>query len=87
MKENETNKRIPNEPNTLTSSRHDWTLAKINGEWIPLDATWNMFDKNLPVTHIFQNYGNVLLRTRSNANNLVDNKVTKEIIKYIKNQK
>ena len=85
MKENETNKKIPNEPNTLTSSRHDWTLAKIKGEWIPLDATWNMFDKNLPITHIFQNYGNVFLRTRSNSDNLVDNKITKEVIKYIKN--
>ena len=87
MKENETNKKIPNEPNTLTSSRHDWTLAKIKGEWIPLDATWNMFDKNLPITHIFQNYGNVFLRTRSNSDNLVDNKITKEVIKYIKNKK
>ena len=85
IKENETNKNIPNDPNTLTSSRHNWTLAKINGEWIPLDATWNMFDKNVPVTHIFQNYGNVTLTTNSNSDNLVENKITNEIIKYVKN--
>ena len=85
MKENEINKKIPNEPNTLNSSRHNWTLAKINGEWIPLDATWNMLDKNVPITHIFQNYGNVILSTRSNQNNVVDHKITKEIIKYVKN--
>ena len=84
MKENEINKAIPNEPNTLSNSRHNWTLAKINGEWIPLDATWNMFDKNVPVTHIFQNYGNVTLTTNSNSDNLVENKITKEIIKYVK---
>ena len=84
MKQNEINKAIPNEPNTLSNSRHNWTLAKINGEWIPLDATWNMFDKNVPVTHIFQNYGNVTLTTNSNSDNLVENKITKEIIKYVK---
>ena len=86
MKENENDKVIPNQsPDTLTSSRHDWTLAKIDGEWIPFDATWNMFDRIIPVTHIFQNYGNVTYTTRSDANNPVDNNVTKEVIKFIKN--
>ena len=85
MKENENNKGIPNEPDTLTNSGHVWTLAKIDGEWIPLDATWNLFDKIIPVTHIFQNYGNMTLHTLSNENNPVDNKITKEVIKYIKN--
>ncbi len=85
MKENENNKGIPNEPDTLTNSGHVWTLAKIDGEWIPLDATWNLFDKIIPVTHIFQNYGNMTIHTLSNENNPVDNKITKEVIKYIKN--
>lgn len=85
MKENEINKAIPNEPNTLSNSRHNWTLAKINEEWIPLDATWNILDKNVPITHIFQNYGTVTLTTRCNAKNQVNKKITKEIIKYVKN--
>jgi hypothetical protein len=86
MKENEQYKVIPAAPDTLTRSRHDWTLAKIDGKWIPLDATWNMFDKILPVTHIFQNYGNITLTTRYYGDNVVNNKVTKEIIKYVKNK-
>ena len=84
MKENENSKIVQNEPNTLTSSKHDWTLAKIDGKWIPLDATWNMLDKNLPITHIFQNYGKVVLINR--YNNLVENRITKVIINYINNQ-
>ena len=36
--------------------RHAWTLAKIEGRWIPLDATWGIFKGILPVSHIFQNY-------------------------------
>ena len=43
--------------NSISDSRHAWTLAKIDGEWVPLDATWNMFNKHVPITHIFQNYG------------------------------
>ena len=36
--------------------RHAWTLAKIDGRWIPLDATWDILKGILPVSHIFQNY-------------------------------
>ena len=85
MQEDEITKRIPCEPNTLTSSKHGWTLAKINKEWIPLDSTWNMLDKNVPVTHIFQGYGDITYCVRSNSNNEVKYKITKEIIKYMKN--
>ena len=85
MQEDEITKKIPCEPNTLTSSKHAWTLAKINKEWIPLDSTWNMLYKNVPVTHIFQGYGDVAYCVRSNSNNQVKYKITKEIIKYIKN--
>lgn len=84
IKENETSKKLNTNPNTLDSSRHDWTLAKIDGKWIPLDSTWNMFDKNLPISHIFQSYGNINLTTRAPSENQVNNKITKEIIKYIK---
>jgi len=84
VKENENTKVLNTNPNTLENSRHDWTLAKIDGKWVPLDSTWNMLDKNLPISHIFQNYGNIDLTTRAPSENQVNNKITKEIIKYIK---
>ena len=84
VKENENTKVLNTNPNTLENSRHDWTLAKIDGKWVPLDSTWNMLDKNLPISHIFQNYGNINLTTRAPSENQVNNKITKEIIKYIK---
>ena len=70
--------------NSISDSSHAWTLAKIDGEWVPLDATWNMFNKNVPITHIFQNYGDGSSRWEY-IGNKVDQKVTQEIIKYIKN--
>ena len=85
MKENETTKALNTNPNTLDSQKHAWTLAKIDGKWVPLDSTWNMFDKNLPISHIFQGYDNITFTTRTFGGNQVDNKITKENIKYIKN--
>ena len=38
------------------SSRHAWTVAQINGKWIPLDATWSIFDGKLPLSHVFESY-------------------------------
>ena len=37
---------------------HAWSLVKINGKWLPFDATseWAIFTGKLPVGHIFQNY-------------------------------
>ena len=39
IKENETTKVLNTNPNTLVSLRHAWTLAKIDGKWVPLDST------------------------------------------------
>ena len=42
--------------NDVNNERHAWTLAKIEGRWIPLDATWGILKGILPVSHIFQHY-------------------------------
>ena len=84
IKENEFTKQIINEPNSMKSLRHAWTLAKVDGEWIPIDATWNMFEKNVPITHIFQHYGKGSFLS-SYIGNPVESKNTNEIISYIKN--
>ena len=55
-----TKKDIDNEndnENVDETGKHSWTLAKIDGEWVPLNATWNLFDKKVPITHVFQCYG------------------------------
>ena len=67
------------------TERHAWTLAKIDGEWVPLDATWNLFDKKVPITHVFENYGNGHEKIVYNSDNKVEFKRTKESVKYIKN--
>ena len=67
------------------SERHAWTLAKIDGEWVPLDATWDLFDKKVPITHVFQNYGDGGEGIVYDADNKVEFTTTKENIKYIKN--
>lgn len=33
---------------------HAWSLIKINGKWLPFDATWGIFSGKLPVTHVFK---------------------------------
>jgi len=33
---------------------HAWTVAKIDGKWIGLDATWGIFNGYLPLCHIFK---------------------------------
>ena len=38
------------------SSRHAWTIAKINNKWVPLDATWSIFGGKIPTCHVFQAY-------------------------------
>ena len=73
------------EQNTLKDNRHCWTLALIDGVWVPLDATWNLFEKKLPLSHIFQNYGNCNFLTTSDNKNNVTNEITKEIIKQTEN--
>ena len=71
-------------PNEKSSGSHAWTLAKIDDEWVPLDATWDLFEKNVPVTHIFENYGDGGEKIVYNSNNVVKFKRTRESIKYIK---
>ena len=39
-----------------TSDAHAWSLFKINGKWLPFDATWGIFSGKLPVCHIFRAY-------------------------------
>ena len=67
-----------------STERHAWTLAKIDGEWVPLDATWNLFDKKVPITHVFQNYGDTEQLIKYMTDCVVDFKQTKENIIYIK---
>lgn len=70
--------------NKDSSEKHAWTLAKIDGEWVPLDATWDLFDKKVPITHIFQNYGDSEVFIKYNVDNKVSYKLSKENINYIK---
>ena len=35
---------------------HAWSLIKIDGKWLPFDATWGIFSGKLPVCHVFKNY-------------------------------
>ena len=70
--------------NSLEDRRHAWSLAFIDGVWVPLDATWNLFEKNVPLTHIFHNYGDSVNNTISYNNNTIKSKITKEIIEQIK---
>ena len=35
---------------------HAWSLFKINGKWLPFDATWGIFSGKLPASHIFKSY-------------------------------
>ena len=60
-------------------------MAKIDGEWVPLDATWNLFEKKVPVTHIFKNYESEFNNIIYRKNNPVRFTITKESIMYIKN--
>ena len=42
---------------------HAWSLVRINGKWLPFDATWGIFSGKLPVGHIFEDY---FLKTNKN---------------------
>ena len=46
-----------NNNNIDLETRHAWTVAKIDEKWIPLDATWNIFNGKLHLGHIFRYYG------------------------------
>ncbi len=40
-----------------TENGHAWSLIKIEGKWLPFDATWGIFSGKLPVSHVFRSYG------------------------------
>lgn len=52
-----------NDNNVNIENLHAWTVAKIDGKWIPLDATWNIFSGKLPLSHIFRYYGDIYRKT------------------------
>lgn len=35
---------------------HAWSLIKVNGKWLPFDATWGIFSGKIPVCHVFVDY-------------------------------
>ena len=35
---------------------HAWSLVKIDGKWLPFDATWGIFSGKLPVCHVFKQF-------------------------------
>ena len=35
---------------------HAWTIALIDNKWIPLDATWGIFEGQLTASHVFQSF-------------------------------
>jgi hypothetical protein len=39
--------------NDATKGLHAWTVAKVDGKWIGLDATWGIFSGYLPLCHLF----------------------------------
>ena len=45
-----------NDNNIKLDTLHAWTVAKINGKWVALDATWNIFNGKLPLGFVFRYY-------------------------------
>ena len=39
-----------------SENEHAWSLIKINGKWLPFDATCGIFTGKLPISHIFYCY-------------------------------
>ena len=65
----------------IENERHAWTLAKINGRWIPLDATWGILKGIMPVSHVFQHYFKVKIKTKFSGQ--VNIKELEEVINYL----
>ena len=36
------------------NSSHAWTIAFIDNKWVPLDATWGIFEGQIPTSHVFE---------------------------------
>lgn len=49
-----------NSTNINLSKLHAWTVAKIEGKWQPLDATWGLFNEKLHLGHIFRYFGDII---------------------------
>ena len=45
---------IDSKKNFAIEDAHAWSLIKIEGKWLPFDATWGIFSGKLPVTHVFK---------------------------------
>jgi transglutaminase/protease-like cytokinesis protein 3 len=45
---------LDNKINYGIEDAHAWSLVKIDGKWLPFDATWGIFSGKLPITHIFK---------------------------------
>ena len=52
---------VINKKSFSKENSHCWSLIKIDGKWLPFDATWGIFSGKLPVSHIFKrfNYNNL----------------------------
>jgi hypothetical protein len=47
-----------------SENAHAWSLIKVNGKWLPFDATWGIFTGKLPICHIFHSYFSEGTRTQ-----------------------
>ena len=57
---------VVDKKNTFTiEDVHAWSLIKIDGKWLPFDATWGIFSGKLPVTHIFKQIDSREIKTMS----------------------
>ena len=43
-------------PDKINFVYHAWTMAKIDGKWKALDATWGLFFDIFPISHVFLNF-------------------------------
>lgn len=53
--------------NPYNKNYHAWTVAKINGKWISLDSTWNIFFGKLHIGHIFLYYDENIRRVEADG--------------------
>ena len=56
-----------------SSDSHSWSLVRVNGKWLPFDATWGIFTGKLTIGHIFEDY---FLKT--NKSKTIDKLINKD---------
>ena len=76
------NNNIVSTNNPNRNPNQNKTLAKINGRWIPLDATWGILKGIMPVSHVFQHYFKVKIKTKFIGQ--VKVKELEEVINYLR---